>query len=413
MKKAFNLFLILCLLTVTFYVPDFSVQAQTLGGLKSELAKKQAEYEENQHQKELSEREKSEIKARITSIQENIAQIGKEIVSLNEEITKLTEEIEKSEAEIKNILAFTQISNGESAYLEYAFGAQDFTDFIYRIAVSEQLTSYNDQLVQKYQNNIVENKKKQDELAQKKINLTNEQASLQVELEKIQNSIDEINSLDKSVKDQIDDLKNRIKIYTERGCKDDEDIDTCGRSILPSDTSFWRPMQYGQLTGWYGPNSCYTDNYGNRICRNHGGLDMSGGGANYNDVPAYAAANGIVVGITTIYDGNGNIVKKCGGNRVYIEHNINGTVYTTGYLHLRRLNVKLNQVVTKDTIIGIIGGNPNTEWWDTCTTGAHLHFEVSYGRLGKDYESRRVNPMTVVNFPNRLYVDFNDRITRY
>lgn len=410
MKKIFGIFLVINLLFCTFYVPR--VDAKTLGDLKKELAEYEKQEQENKEQKELSEQEKINIQSKITDINENIVNIGNEIIELNKEVDKLNEDIALMEDEIDAILSFTQVSNGESAYLEYAFGAQDFTDFIYRIAVSEQLTGYNDSLINKYQGNIEANKQKEEKLKEKRIQLNSEQDKLHVELEKIDDYIQEINKLDKSVDEKMEDLKSRIKVYEEKGCKDNEDINTCGKAILPKDTRFWRPMAYGALTGYYGPNSCYYSN-GKKICRTHNGLDMSGGVANYNDVPAYAAANGVVVSVTDIYDRNGNIVYKCGGRRVYIEHNVNGTVYTTAYLHLRRLNVKEGDVVNKDTVIGIIGGNPDREWWDTCSTGAHLHFEISYGKVGVDYEARRVDPLTIVNFPSGLYVDWNDRITKF
>ena len=53
------------------------------------------------------------------------------------------------EEEIKNLLSFNQISDGDNVYLEYVFGASSFTDFIYRSAVVEQLSLYNDVLFDK------------------------------------------------------------------------------------------------------------------------------------------------------------------------------------------------------------------------------------------------------------------------
>lgn len=40
-----------------------------------------------------------------------------------------------------------QISEGDNVYLEYIFEATSFTDFIYRSAIVEQLTKYNDELI--------------------------------------------------------------------------------------------------------------------------------------------------------------------------------------------------------------------------------------------------------------------------
>ena len=53
-------------------------------------------------------------------------------------------------------------------YLDYAMGAKTFTDFIYRVAISEQLIEYNDSLVDEYNDLIVKNKEKQQSLKKKK-----------------------------------------------------------------------------------------------------------------------------------------------------------------------------------------------------------------------------------------------------
>ena len=52
---------------------------------------------------------------------------------------------------------------------------------------------------------------------------------------------------------------------------------------------------------------------------------------------------------------------------------INGVNYTSVYMHLRKLYVSKGDVVSKDTQIGLMGGNPSTEYWDSCSTGQHLH----------------------------------------
>ena len=43
------------------------------------------------------------------------------------------------------------------------------------------------------------------------------------------------------IKDQISYLKDMVKLYEDRECKDNEDIKTCGRNVLPSNTAFYRP----------------------------------------------------------------------------------------------------------------------------------------------------------------------------
>lgn len=416
-KKITYILLATIMLAVNFFIPEYTVSAQTLGDLKRELAQREKEYAEEQGKLNLTEQEKLQVQARITQINQNIAKIGEDIIALNEEIDKLNVEITEMEEEIKSIMSFVQISNGESAYLEYAFGAQDFTDFIYRIAVSEQLTSYNNNLIDEYNKKIADNKNKTEELATSKVKQSEEQAALKVELEKLKDAIKEIDEEVLSIEAELKVIKSKIKVYEDYGCKDSDDIDVCSRGVLPPDTSFWRPLTTGHLTGYYGPGSCYTSN-GQLICRNHGGLDISRSGANTTDYPVYSVANGVVVAIVSPFNADGSYSKDtgCGGWKVYIEHLVNGTTYTSAYWHLRRYSVKVGDVVTKNTIVGIMGGNPATEPWDTCTTGAHLHLEMSYGIYGsaaKPYSSGRFNPLTAINFPKGLYINFYDRTTKF
>lgn len=404
MKNSLSIIFIACLLTSNFYIPK--VEAKTLGDIKEELRKFKEDYENNKLQQDLTQEEINNIKSRITQIRNNIESIEKTVYDLGIEIEQLDKEIAEKEKEIESILAFYQISNGESAYLEYAFGAQDFTDFIYRIAVSEQLTSYNNELVDQYKQDIENSKKKSQELADKKVSLKNEQSSLQTELGKIQLELEKLSDDAMSIEDQIKAAESEVKIYTDMGCKDTEDIETCGRNFLPPDTSFWRPLKEGQLTGWAG-NRIDPIN-GSRAF--HHGLDMSNSGANYIDYPVYSIANGLVVYVVT------STSYGCGGKKVFIQHNVKGTIYTSAYWHLRSVNVREGQTVTKETQIGIMGGNPATETWDSCTTGAHLHLELSNKTFSGSISAYRAGflyPNYYVNFPNSLYKKWSDRITKF
>ena len=85
------------------------------------------------------------------------------------------------------------------------------------------------------------------------------------------------------------------------------------------------------------------------------------------------------------------------------------------------MNVSVGQVVTASTQIGIMGGNQQTEWWDKCSTGNHVHFTVATGHYLKDYMSwdtfiaNTYNPRETVNFPwSGVATDyFKDRTTMY
>ncbi|NLV90692.1 MAG: M23 family metallopeptidase [Tenericutes bacterium] len=132
-------------------------------------------------------------------------------------------------------------------------------------------------------------------------------------------------------------------------------------------------------------------------------------------------SNSSGVGANVLAVANGVVVKKfwtnCGGNQVYVHHNINGKKYTSAYLHLSQILVSEGQFVSKDTLIGKMGGQKGTG--DTCTTGAHLHLSIAYGLRYKDYwtyndyKARLINPRQVINFPSNYYSAWSNRVTRY
>ncbi len=397
-------FLIGCLFFANMMTP--LAADKTLGELKEELAIYKQEYEDNKLKTELDQQEMIEAQNRIDDIYIRTEEISHEIESLNEEILFLDAEIVRNEQEIKDILAFVQVQNGESAYLEYAFGAQEFSDFIYRIAVSEQITTHNDQLIETHKNNIEENKQKQTELNTKKIELKEEQDNLAAEIKKIEASLSSLENEALSIEEMIKAKELEIQVFEDNGCTDDQTLRECQYSILPEDTSFWRPMEKAYISGELGlygnRSSC-----GGEVACFHSGMDFSAANGSSGDVPIYSAANGIVVYMTN-YSGY-----ACSPKRIYIQHNVDGEIYTTGYLHMYDVYVSVGEYVSKDTIIGTMGGHQAA---DTCSTGAHLHFEISTGSFSGStitHYSQRFNPASIMNFPDEVWTYWYDRTTQY
>lgn len=404
MKKTM---IFIILLLIPFIITYNEVEATTVGDLKKELTELENKQNEADQKKNLTQAQINSVYAMIDSLNKQINEIEEEKKKLSEEIVTLTENIEAKDKEIKDILNFVQISNGESAYLEYAFGAKSFTDFIYRVAVSEQLTSYNENLINEYNALIEQNNKKKVELNQKAIEIEQKQLESNRQLVSLGSQMEEVMDLRTTVEEQIKLQREAIDMYQNKlGCKDNEDIKTCGIKYLPEGTSFYRPIVSGYLTSEFGNRCFYLK--GVWTCDFHLGIDLS----TSDYAPAvYASAPGVVAG--TIYRG------YCGGNQVFIHHNINGVTYTTQYAHLLSMNVKVGDMVTSNTIIGYMGGNPSVTTWDTCSTGQHLHFSIATGLYLKDYYnwstfvSRVVNPVNYLNMPSGYYSWFTSRTIKY
>ena len=377
-----------------------TAKAKTLGDLQNELEQKQNEYSENQQNKANTEQEINNVNASILSIEKQISQTYVDIDNLTIEIEKLNSEIEEKEKEVKDIISFVQVSNGESAYLEYMFGAKDFTDFIYRIAISEQLTEYNDKLIDEYNGMIESNKQKQKEIESKRETLGKKQEELQKKKQQLGEELNTIASTSISLEDEIQEAKEIIAMYVEKGCEPHEDIATCGRNILPPGTAFFRPLEAGYVTSEWGTRYYMGKTF-------HEGIDF---GAR-EGTTVYSIANGMVA---TIFRKH-----SCGGNMVLVHHNINNVTYTSVYAHLLTVNVSEGQSVTRGTVIGTSGGQ-STKSYDKCTGGAHLHLTVARGLYGVDYTSwsvmnyqKSINPRTVINLPAGTYNPWSDRVTAY
>lgn len=406
MKKIGVLLMLLAILVPTFVAP-ITVKGKTLRELQAELDKAKQELEENETQKNLTQEQINSINMNINSIRTKISDMSDEMIELQKEIESLNEDIESKDKQIKEVMNFVQISNGESMYLEYAFGAQSFTDFIYRFAIAEQLANYNSKLIDEYNQMIKDNEQKKTDLETKTTELKNEQASLALELEKLDRDMINLEDSSVSIEDEIKAQQELIDFYKSKGCSLDQDVTTCGREILPATTAFYRPIISGYVTSEFGSRCIWLN--GQYNCNGHSGIDFSitGGGASI-----YAVGTGMVSAI--MYR------QPCGGNMVFVHHRLkNGETYTSAYYHLRSVNVSVGDVVTKDSIIGVMGGNPSSEWWDSCSTGDHIHLTMAYGLYGTEYKgwstfvSKTFNPRLLVNAPMTHYQWFNDRLTKY
>jgi len=372
-------------------IPSF-VEAKTLNDYYNELAKLQAEYNANKNNKNLTEKQIAQINADIKNINNSITKIRGEIKQAEIDIEKSKEEISKKKIETDGLIQFLQVSNSGNIYLEYLFDAENYTDFIYRYEVVKQLTNYNSDLIDELENLILDLQQKEKELSEKQISLENQRKELSGKLSTLQYSLDSYNVEGTSIEDDIKDLKKQIKAYEDKGCSRYQDVSTCTASI--------------NATGWTYPlaKGCVTSEYTGSAIRD----DWSGGGGHYGidlscineGTNVYPAADGVVARI--VYK------SSCGGNMVFITHNVKGKKYTTVYMHLLSITKGLyvGQIVTTKTVIGGVGGW--STWtknggYDRCTGGTHLHFGMAEGHNAFNFNPYAFNPREIFAFPKLIY----------
>ena len=383
MKKSLLVLFVLVLSFLAFNFPVLAKEA-TLNELLAQAKANRDAYNAAKSQKSLTEQEREKAIKDKEAAEEEIISINEELKQIEKDIEKLQKSIEKKDEEIKEIMKFVQVSEGSSTYLEYIFGASSFTDFIYRVSVAEQLSDYNDKLIEEYDNDVknleqkqVDLSNKQNELAKKQQELTVLEAKLSEEIEKLQSGII---SKEEEYKTQIS-LINSMKA---RGCSGNETVSSCLRGgNLASVNGTYMPISKGYVTSDYGWRS-----YGGG--ENHTGIDFSNSTAGD---PVYPIADGQVILLT--------YSPSCGNHIVYVKHNINGHSYITSYWHLSSWSVRVGQNVSYMTKIGSMAGR-NTG--DRCSGGIHVHLNL-FDNAGNSWENRvanggnpnsgRINPRTV------------------
>ena len=150
---------IFAILLIPLLIIPINANAKTLKEFKNELQAAQEALDNNQSQIHATQEEIDAARGRIDEIHTEMTSIDNEMIEINRKIAQLNEKILEKDKEIKDIMRYYQFSNGESAYLEYLFEANSITDFIYRMAITEQLSKYNDSLIKEMNSMVEENKK--------------------------------------------------------------------------------------------------------------------------------------------------------------------------------------------------------------------------------------------------------------
>lgn len=363
--KYLKIFIIFITCLFIFGSKVYASEADTLAGLRSELAalkekKRKADYKTAQTKSEIN-----NAKNNIYYSQDEIRKNEKEIDEAKVEIEKLNIEIAKTEESIKGLMNALQESMGNNIYLEYLLDAKDYADLVYRYAIIEQVAADNTQKINTWEEKIDQNIQLQKDLTAREAVLKNEIAKLEQSVMSLGDQYDDYVEDAAAIKNEVVSTQEYINYLVNLGCGESQNIISCIN--MHGDTGFSKPLVKGTITSYFGyrihPITGAKSSW-------HNAIDIGG---NSEGTSVYASANGIVSKITR--------KSSCGGNQVYVHHNIAGKLYTTSYWHLLDIKVSIGQSVTRNTVVGTVGGGGRTPW-DGCSTGAHLHFIIARGWYG-------------------------------
>ncbi len=390
MKKIIASILLMGIIISSIPVVKAETKATTIAGLKQELADLKRDRNNNNASKSQTKNSINQKKQAIYDAYSEKEQAENDINSANQKIVESEEKISLVTKETEELLKFYQLTNNDTVFLEYIAKAESISDMSRRAKAIELLTNYNHEQLNYLADLIKENEALKVELANKKIELDNAIVNYNSAISRLDNVMAELEDVGDDINDQIKNQEALIKYYQSICASETQLLSDCVK-VLAS-TGFVRPTAKGLVSSPYGNR---IDPLTRKSTSFHYGIDIAGNGMGTS---VFAAANGMVAAVT--------IKSSCGGNIVYIHHNVNGVAYTSQYAHLKSVNVKVGDTVTSNSVIGTIGGGGETlkknGGWDRCSTGPHLHFSISKGHYlggGKDgyasfstFKSRMINP---------------------
>ena len=391
-KKYIIIFLIISIL----FIPMSSVSAKginTIAEYREELAKLKKEKEIYENKKQAKQSEIKQNQSNVKAANDEIVEAQNKVTNLSNEITSNEEKIKNLESEISELLILYQKLSNENIYVKYATGATSMTELIMRIDAISQVTDYNNKKIDEIEQLIVSNKKMQNELTKYQTTLNEKIATYESNISSLGTELKELIDEYEGYDSQIKGIEETIKLYKNMGCGETQDLTQCAASLV-NNSGWLRPFSKGKITSAWG----YRIHPTKGTWKFHNGIDISDSGILSRSI--YSTAAGRVVKITP--------KASCGGNMVYINVYVNNKAYTVTYMHLKDVYVKKGDYVTTQTVIGTVGGDRTTTPWDTCTTGAHLHYGVSTGHylgVGKDayssYSKYVANSINPPGFPGK------------
>ena len=394
MKKL--LFIIVTLFMV-FQLKD--VKAITLKEYEDKVTKYQNELNAAKAGVRQTEQQIQNTKNEIQNIKVTMQNLETEITNLRKQVEDGKVEIKEKSLEIKNFFSYLQLSKNENAYLEYAFGAETITDFIYRLSIVEQMTEYNNEIISNLETMIERNAKREEEIKKRQVQLTNMQKTLDTKIVSLGEQKVSYESGGVDSAKQLKIYQDIVASYKKLGCKSHHvigvDCATTGGAGV-----FRRPTKVGQISS----------EFGKRWGKLHRGLDITS--PNMKNEKIYTVANGTISAVFS--DSYG---AKC----IVLEHRLDNKWYTSMYCHMSSYapNMYVGRYLTSDDYVGYMGNtgyvipaptpkNPNA--------GTHLHMEIAPCRIFKDnscigwveYVSFLTNqasrgfkgPRALIGFPN-------------
>lgn len=311
------------------------------------------------------------IQDKLTQLELRIAEKEREVSQIKEQLAAAEEDVEDQYASMKQRIKF-MYERGNQTYVAMILGAENFSEMINKAEYIEELSNYDRDMLEQYQNTkeAIVVLKEQLEMEEEALRSSQMEAT-----EKEGEMSDLIDQKQEQIRDYESDITNKekaIKEYEAEIAAQNATIAALENQIAQAEAELRNkdvsgneipvetPVYSGGAFCWPAPSyTRISDDYGNRIHpilgvqQFHNGVDMAAPGGS----PILAAADGTVIAAS---------YSSSMGNYIMINHG--GGLYTI-YMHASALYVSTGQTVTRGQKIAAVGSTGRS-------TGNHLHFSV-------------------------------------
>lgn len=414
--------LVMATLSLSLAFSTYTVSAETLSSIKEKKEQNRSEQHKKENELKDNHEEQDEIVSQIENLKSSIDKTIKEISNKKDSIEETKASIEKLKNEIeilekrikerdellKERVSSMYESGGAVNYLDVILGAKDFGDFLDRVFALNVIAEQDKAILEEHKQDKASVEEKKGKVESELSSLNNELKDLEILNQKLTDQKQQQNKLlaqlkaeENHIHEDMMELKEKnellnaqeaaIKAEIARAKKEEEErkkreaaaraaaeaaaakakAEAAARAKSSSNSGSSRPVStppaptpdpapvYRDFI--FPTQGIVTSNFGYRSSGMHYGMDIAKRGST---VPVVAAASGTV---SKAY------YSSSYGNVVYINHYINGQLYTTIYAHLRSTPaVSSGQSVSQGTFLGYQG---NTG----ASRGQHLHFELHKG----------------------------------
>ena len=244
MKRKGKQRIIIMMLTASMYLSGLPVMDAYAATTKEKLEQAQKEQEEtknklNETQSNIAsmEEEKTGLQSKLNQLNKDLTAVSEKLADLEQQIKDKEEEIEQTQADLEAAIATEEkqyadmkkrvqymYEKKDSLYLEILFSANGFGDFINKATYIQDLSEYDQGLMEEYENTRKLIEEKKAELKKEKEELDALKEKTKAEQEKVTGYVNSTSSSIKQYSGQIADAEAQAAAYEEEIKKQEEDI---------------------------------------------------------------------------------------------------------------------------------------------------------------------------------------------